>query len=87
MNIFCTGNQNKKNFYKTLIQISEIYALQEIVSELVYSRTIRQSIRRLLRSMGDLERLAGRAGAGQASARDLVAIADGLERVPQNLIR
>ena len=33
--------------------------------------------------MGDLERLAGRAGAGQAGARDLVAIADGLERLPQ----
>jgi DNA mismatch repair protein MutS len=33
--------------------------------------------------MGDLERLAGRAGAGTASARDLVALADGLERLPQ----
>ena len=33
--------------------------------------------------MGDLERLAGRAGAGHAGARDLVAIADGLERLPQ----
>jgi DNA mismatch repair protein MutS len=33
--------------------------------------------------MGDLERLAGRAGAGSASARDLVALADGLERLPQ----
>jgi DNA mismatch repair protein MutS len=41
-----------------------------------------------LRPMGDLERLAGRAGAGHAGARDLVAIADGLERLPQlaNLI-
>jgi DNA mismatch repair protein MutS len=33
--------------------------------------------------MADLERLAGRAGAGTASARDLVALADGLERLPQ----
>jgi DNA mismatch repair protein MutS len=33
--------------------------------------------------MGDLERLAGRAGAGSASARDLVALADGLERLPR----
>ncbi|MFY9251779.1 MAG: DNA mismatch repair protein MutS, partial [Vulcanococcus sp.] len=39
-------------------------------------------VRRLLRPMGDLERLAGRAGAGTASARDLVALADGLERLP-----
>ena len=37
----------------------------------------------LLRPMGDLERLAGRAGAGHAGARDLVAIGDGLERLPQ----
>ena len=41
------------------------------------------TIRQLLRPMGDLERLAGRAGAGHAGARDLVAIADGLERLPQ----
>jgi DNA mismatch repair protein MutS len=33
--------------------------------------------------MGDLERLAGRAGADQAGARDLVAIADGLEKLPR----
>ena len=45
------------------------------------SRPLRQALRRLLRPMGDLERLAGRAGAGQAGARDLVAIADGLERL------
>ena len=32
--------------------------------------------------MGDLERLAGRAGSGDAGTRDLVAIADGLERLP-----
>ena len=24
MNIFCTGNQNKKNFYKTLKKVSKI---------------------------------------------------------------
>jgi DNA mismatch repair protein MutS len=53
------------------------------VSELVAQRPLRQALRRLLRPMGDLERLAGRAGAGSASARDLVALADGLERLPQ----
>ena len=47
------------------------------------SASLRQAIRRLLRPMGDLERLAGRAGAGHAGARDLVAIADGLERLPR----
>ncbi len=47
------------------------------------ARRLRLALRRLLRPMGDLERLAGRAGAGTASARDLVALADGLERLPQ----
>ena len=46
-------------------------------------RSLRLAIRQLLRPMYDLERLAGRAGAGHAGARDLVAIADGLERLPQ----
>ena len=32
--------------------------------------------------MGDLERLSGRAGAQQSGARDLVAIADGIQRLP-----
>lgn len=52
------------------------------VGELVEQRGLRLALRRLLRPMGDLERLAGRAGAGTASARDLVALADGLERLP-----
>ena len=56
---------------------------QAVVSGLVEQRSLRQSLRRLLRPMGDLERLAGRAGAGHAGARDLVAIADGLERLPK----
>ena len=65
-----------------LIEIEEILARQEIVSMLVINKTLRNNLRRLLRAMGDLERLAGRAAAGQASGRDLVAIADGLERLP-----
>ena len=65
-----------------------IQTRQTSVSQLVSQRPLRQALRRLLRPMGDLERLAGRAGAGHAGARDLVAIADGLERLPQlaNLI-
>ncbi len=68
---------------RPLMNVEDILARQKIITELVSSRDLRQSIRRLLRSMGDLERLAGRAGAGQASARDLMAIANGLERLPQ----
>jgi len=65
-----------------LVDREAILARQEGVSELVAQRPLRLAIRRLLRPMGDLERLAGRAGAGTASARDLVGLADGLERLP-----
>ena len=40
-------------------------------------------IRDRLRAMGDLERLAGRACAGHASPRDLMAIAEGLKKLPR----
>ncbi|MEB3266125.1 MAG: DNA mismatch repair protein MutS [Cyanobacteriota bacterium] len=66
-----------------LVDLAPILERQEGVSELVHQRALRQSVRRLLRPMADLERLAGRAGAGTASARDLVALADGLERLPR----
>ena len=66
-----------------LVEQTAILSRQHGVSELVNSRQLRLGLRRLLRPMGDLERLAGRAGAGTASARDLVALADGLERLPQ----
>jgi DNA mismatch repair protein MutS len=65
-----------------LVDREAILRRQGGVSELVEGRPLRLAIRRLLRPMGDLERLAGRAGAGTASARDLVALADGLERLP-----
>jgi DNA mismatch repair protein MutS len=66
-----------------LVDRDAILERQDGVSELVERRPLRLALRRLLRPMGDLERLAGRAGAGSASARDLVALADGLERLPQ----
>ncbi|MEB3234680.1 MAG: DNA mismatch repair protein MutS [Cyanobacteriota bacterium] len=66
-----------------LVQREAILRRQQAVSELVAQRPLRLGVRRLLRAMGDLERLAGRCGAGTASARDLVALAEGLERLPQ----
>ncbi|MEB3353774.1 MAG: DNA mismatch repair protein MutS, partial [Cyanobacteriota bacterium] len=65
-----------------LVERAAILSRQGGVGELVAQRPLRLAVRRLLRPMGDLERLAGRAGAGTASARDLVALADGLERLP-----
>ena len=66
-----------------LVEAEAIKKRQAMVARLVAKRSLRQALRRLLRPMGDLERLAGRAGAGQAGARDLAAIADGIERLPR----
>ena len=65
-----------------LKDIIEIQNRQNIIGLLVKSSTLRKNIRKILRAMGDLERLSGRAGAQQAGARDLVAIAEGINRLP-----
>ncbi len=65
-----------------LTNIDEIKSRQEIISLLVKSSSLRKNLRKILRAMGDLERLAGRAGAQQAGARDLVGIAEGINRLP-----
>ncbi len=68
---------------KPLIDAKQIVERQNVVSFLVQQRSLRKRLRNLLRAMGDLERLSGRASAGQAGARELVAIADSLLRIPQ----
>ncbi|MCP9850242.1 DNA mismatch repair protein MutS [Cyanobium sp. Morenito 9A2] len=77
------GRRLRRWLEAPLVELTRIRARQESVRELVAQRSLRLALRRLLRPMGDLERLAGRAGAGSASARDLVALADGLERLPR----
>ncbi len=68
---------------KPLVDLQEIHCRQALISKLVENRQLRNSIRRLMRPMGDLERLAGRARAGHSGGRDLMAIADGLDRIPR----
>ena len=65
-----------------LTDFHEIENRQEIISLLVKSSSLRKNLRKILRSMGDLERLSGRAGAQQAGARELVAISEGIQRLP-----
>ena len=65
-----------------LKDIDAIKNRQNIIGLLFKASVLRKNIRKILRSMGDLERLSGRAGAQQAGARDLVAIADGINRLP-----
>ncbi|MCX7594251.1 MAG: DNA mismatch repair protein MutS, partial [Fischerella sp.] len=66
-----------------LLDIKGIQARQETIQELVENTPLRQDLRQLLRQIYDLERLTGRAGSGTANARDLVALADSLSKLPE----
>ena len=68
---------------RPLVDLEAIGARQETIATLVAAPQLRQALRRVLRPMGDLERLAGRSASGTAGARDLTALADGLERLEQ----
>jgi DNA mismatch repair protein MutS len=64
-----------------LLQIHHIQARQQTIQELIDHASLRRDIQAVLQQIYDLERLAGRAGSGTANARDLLALADSLERV------
>jgi DNA mismatch repair protein MutS len=66
-----------------LLDKTGIQARQQSIAELVDDPGLRESLQKQLRQIYDLERLAGRAGSGTASPRDLVALADSLERLPE----
>ncbi len=66
-----------------LLSVNEIYKRQNIITNFIESKQLRIDTQNLLRAMGDLERLAGRACAGHASPRDLIAIAEGLKKLPR----
>ncbi|MEM1369652.1 MAG: DNA mismatch repair protein MutS [Cyanobacteria bacterium P01_H01_bin.15] len=51
---------------------------QDTVEELIKKIDLRKDIRLILKEIYDLERLAGRVGAGTANARDLLALAESL---------
>ena len=66
-----------------LLEIKEITKRQNIILNFFESKKLRIETQNILRAMGDLERLAGRACAGQASPRDLIAISEGLKKLPR----
>ena len=65
-----------------LLNIEKIQQRQETISELVDNGTLRQQLQLILKQIYDLERLAGRAGSGTANGRDLVAMAESFEKLP-----
>ncbi|MEO0352459.1 MAG: DNA mismatch repair protein MutS [Cyanobacteria bacterium P01_A01_bin.15] len=65
-----------------LLRVQKIRERQETISELVDNGTLRQQLQLILKQIYDLERLAGRAGSGTANGRDLVAMAESFEKLP-----
>lgn len=65
-----------------LLEREQIHDRQESVAELHANGLLRERIQRILESIYDLERLAGRAGSGTANARDLVALGESIARLP-----
>ncbi|AFZ23893.1 DNA mismatch repair protein MutS [Cylindrospermum stagnale PCC 7417] len=77
------GRALRRWLLQPLLDIKGIRSRQDTIQELVENTPLRQDLRQLLRQIYDLERLTGRAGSGTANARDLVALADSLSRLPQ----
>ncbi|TBR61238.1 DNA mismatch repair protein MutS [Mastigocladus laminosus UU774] len=66
-----------------LLDIKGIQVRQDTIQELVDNTPLRQDLRQLLRQIYDLERLTGRAGSGTANAKDLMALADSVSKLPE----
>lgn len=77
------GRALRRWLLQPLLDIKGIRARQDTIQELMENTPLRQDLRYLLRQIYDLERLTGRAGSGTANARDLVALADSLSRLPE----
>ena len=68
---------------RPLLSPVQIGRRQQAVSDLVEDIIIREELSHVLREVTDLERLIGRVVYGTAGGRDLVALANGLGRLPQ----
>ncbi|WP_051358044.1 DNA mismatch repair protein MutS [Rubidibacter lacunae] len=75
------GRTLRRWLLQPLLTERGIEARQTTIQELVENATLRQDLRQLLRHIYDIERLSGRAGAGTAGARDLVALGESLARL------
>ena len=77
------GRALRRWLLQPLLKLEAIQARQESIQELVENGSLRQALQILLKQIYDMERLTGRAGSGTANARDLVALADSLQRLPE----
>jgi len=67
---------------RPLVIVEEIWRRQGAVAELVEDAPVRRRVREELRSIRDLERLAGKAGAGRITPREMGALGASLGRLP-----
>jgi DNA mismatch repair protein MutS len=77
------GRMLRRWLEEPLLDPERIRQRQDGVEELAGDPIRRGDVRDLLKGMGDLERLVSRSAAGLANARDLVALGQGLQRLPQ----
>ncbi len=68
---------------RPLVDPEEIWARQRGVDELFEGSDVRSDLRELLDGVSDLERLAGKVGAGRATPRDLLSMGRSLGILPQ----
>ena len=68
---------------RPLVSVESVLTRQKAVSEIFTEHETRQKFSDLLKSVGDMERLAGRAGSERANARDLIALKHALHTIPQ----
>tara|TARA_Y100001968_G_scaffold131289_1_gene119848 strand:- start:387 stop:3143 length:2757 start_codon:yes stop_codon:yes gene_type:complete len=80
----CMGARCLRRWIESpLLNVDQICKRQNIISNFLESKQLRIDTENILRAMADLERLSGRACAGHASPRDLIAIAEGLKKLPR----
>lgn len=75
------GRALRRWILQPLLNTQEITERQDSIAELIQKTILRQDLRQLLKQFYDLERLAGRVGAGTANAREVLALADSLVRL------
>ena len=77
------GRMLRRWLVQPLLDPEQIRARQDLIGEFLGHPRLRQEVQSLLKGIYDLERLGTRAGAGTATARDLVSLGHSLARLPQ----
>ncbi len=77
------GRALRRWLLQPLLSIAKIQQRQAAIAELLEDGHLRAKLQQSLSEVYDLERLAGRAGSGTANARDLVGLANSLEKLPE----